>query len=316
MDGLGSGLFSGNLAVALFFMLSGFFSYRSVTAGEFDGVKWLKRRLVRLLVPLWISWPIGYAVHMLIDNLGRASGWTFVLSVIGMDWYQGAYLALKTWARVGEWYTGAIVFVTLLFPLVCAAMRKFGVKKCFAVLLCTEFVLGALLAGVANNVQFWRSVPVAIVSFSAGLLLAELRTDGFYENKAWLAWVIAVAAFLGNFTARYSTSLFAGALRYQLEAVSYMMLAELLCGLHARCPERVRHVAEKLLADLSMISYQFYLFNHVAVYVVLHYAQIAANGATVYTMPVVVLLGITVGLAIVFSLAEVKIEKYFRGLFA
>lgn len=316
MNGFGTRLFGGSLAVALFFILSGFFSYRSIMAVEFNGFAWLRQRLTRLLIPMWIAWPIGYAASLLTGNLGRASGWTFSLSIVGMDSYQGVYLGLKTWSSVGEWYTGAIVLVTLLFPLVCAAMRKFGVKKCFAVLLCTEFVLGALLAGVANNVQFWRSVPVSLVSFSAGLLLAELRSEGLYENKTWLALTIAAAAFVGNFAVRDSTSLFASALRFQLEAFSYMMFAELVCELPVRCPEKIRHVAERLLPGLSKISYQFYLFNHVAIYVVLHYARIAANGATVYMMPVIVLLALTVGLAIVLSLAEVKIEKYFRGLFA
>lgn len=316
MDGLGTGLFSGNLAVALFFMLSGFFTYRSVVTANFEGAKWVKRRLVRLLVPMWIAWPIGYAAMLLVGNLGRAPGWTFILTIVGMDGYQGAYFGIHSWGKVGEWYTGAIIFVTLLFPVVCAVMRKWGVKKCFVALLCAQFILGVLLTDVANNVQYWRSVPVSLVSYSAGLLLAELKSEGLYVNRIRLAWIIAVSAFICSLVVRCSTALFMDAMRYQLEAVSYLMFAELACELPVQCPERLRRVAKRLLPDLSKISYQFYLFNHVAIYVVLHYAHIAANGATVYTMPVVVLLALSVGLAIALSLAEIRIEEYLRGLLA
>ena len=62
-------------------------------------------------------------------------------------------------------------------------------------------------------------------------------------------------------------------------------------------------------------TYQFYLFQHVSIYFVLHFAAVAAGGAYVSSASALALLLLSVIVSSLLSMAELKIEKIVRNCF-
>lgn len=123
----GSGLNAGSLAVCLFFMLSGALSGKYLTQDDFSPKAYYRHRALRLLPPLWLSWLLVRAWGI-VD--GRASfsapAWSLVLSVLGLDGYLQSTSDINTFYLVGEWFYGALVLVTLIWPAVRAMFKVVG----------------------------------------------------------------------------------------------------------------------------------------------------------------------------------------------
>lgn len=106
LNGLGTYLFDGSLAVTIFFMLSGFFTYGSIERDNFSGFAYIKKRMGRLLVPTWIAWVLATIICLFLGSFTVDSGWKILLTICGFDGYQSAYLHLGGFWLVGEWCTG------------------------------------------------------------------------------------------------------------------------------------------------------------------------------------------------------------------
>lgn len=175
---LGSGLDIGSLAVSLFFMLSGALAAKSsLCRDNFSVISYIKHRLLRLLPPLWISWFLTY-----LSYLARGSfhfdvpAWRFILTVLGLDGYAsyGLYLG-SSFYYCGEWFYGAIILVSLFWPLLRLAIKKMGSVVILVLVLCGELTFSAL-SGL-DSTSLWRSLPVCLASFTIGVALSNARLN-------------------------------------------------------------------------------------------------------------------------------------------
>lgn len=308
MNGLGSFLVDGGLAVAIFFMLSGFFSYSSLRRDTFEAAAWVRRRAKRLLVPMWIAWPMGLALMLLIGRTTVPTIKEVILAAVGMDGYVGPYLANPVYGIVGEWYTGAVLVVTLLWPLVRKVMRRLSVHPVTLFLALTEVACGLALRERIDLLGLYRSPLVCMTSYCIGCSLAKLRERNVSRNA--LSWLtLGAALLLAGELCHHREAILSDALArtlgYQFTAVAYFCFAEAVP--RPTLPKRINAAATKcaaIVTRLAALSYPFYLFQHVSIYFVLDIASCVLGPEPHRALLGIALLALTCCLTLALSALE------------
>ncbi len=161
------------VAVALFFLLSGFgltlsAEKKRLTAGEF-----YKRRLVKILVPylivLFIAIVYGYLTGRVYGHLGSKPRWTVIFLPTGLSSYLSIHGKIVIDFGIGEWFLGALLILYLLFPLLKKLLDRF--PKAFPI---------AMLLFYIGWTQFYPldgmtivAVSVKIFDFFLGMWVAK-----------------------------------------------------------------------------------------------------------------------------------------------
>ncbi|HJB54317.1 MAG TPA: acyltransferase [Candidatus Olsenella avistercoris] len=243
---LGSGLNLGSLAVALFFMLSGALTAGTLRDDCFVSVKYIQKRLKRLLPPLWIAWTLA-CVWMMIRGSFRfdVPASRFILTILGVDGYAAIH-GIGTFYLVGEWFYGAIVLVTLCWPLVRACYRKCP----YAAMLLLALAEAAALLFLNGP---WTSVPVCLTSFSTGAFLAnaDLSKHGAAIRAA------AVLVIIGGLLA----SAVSPTIRCQIVAAGIFVFVELSGERAGGGAPSGR--SKRVLVRLSGLTLYFFMFQHI-----------------------------------------------------
>lgn len=313
MNGWETFLVDGGLAVAIFFMLSGFFSYSSIGKPNFDAKGWVRSRITRLLVPMWIAWPIGLLLLLMAGSSSMPRFTEVLLGIIGMDGYVGPLLPNPVYGIVGEWYTGAIIVVTMLWPLLRRLMQRFGVFRVVAALIAAQVALALVLAGRIDLLGLYRSPLTCAASYCLGCALAKAKANGLLahgKRSAILGAALLAAGLTGHHASAIITDPLARTLGYQLTALAYFVFAEAI----SLAAQDIKHRHEfkglkRLIDRLAALSYPFYLFQHVAIYFVLGMAGKALGDTPQRALLGVALLALTCLLALALSELEQAIEK-------
>lgn len=318
ISGMDTFLFDGSLAVAIFFLLSGFFSYGTVIGEHFSLKDYYKKRLKRLLFPIWIAWIIGFVFNLFLrQTITIASGWEFIFTIIGFDSYIPTYYSIGTWGIVGEWYTGAIITVIILWPIMRWMMQsRFWLS--FVGIIVLQAGVGLLLPEQSIEIQYWRSPLVSLTSFSIGVAAARLiRMDSWRKGNA-LAKITLMASIVLLGSAFHRVSPLVGIFSFQVIALGYLLMTEVLGEvMHERARNsKLVLVGRGLFKHLSSISYEFYLFQHIAIYAVLGKAAQILGRTNVYPMTIMMLFGSSVLvaylLAVTCRMAENKIRAAYQ----
>lgn len=254
---LGSGLDLGSLAVGFFFMLSGALAARTLSRDDFSALGYVRHRLFRLLPPFWIAWILS-CVWSLANGSAffRVPAWRFVLTIFGLDGYVLSSTGIATFYNVGEWFYGALVIVTLLWPAVRACYRRFD----------RATIVAVIVVDVVSSVAFdrlgfgaWRSVPVCLASFAFGAFLA----DGVRGGRPRAALVLSLVAIVVGAVARPVPF----SLRCQLICAGVLALLELRARLAVRrgSPLPARSRTRAVFEGLSGLTLYFFLFQHLVV---------------------------------------------------
>ena len=267
---LGSDLNLGTISVQIFFVLSGLFAARTVRDGSFSPFAYYRRRLPRLYVPFWISWLLVclWLAYWTGGQFFSASASLFPLTLLGLDGFLSASVpsphpaASDMFYLVGEWFFGALVIITLLWPMMRAAIARFGrlVPVAIAAVEALTFVLPEL------PVCFFLSyLPLrGMLSYSLG---ACLGAGGAGARRSWQLSVGAAALVALGLT---SEALAPETLRY----FGYHLVAFGVVLLVDRFPyaEGLSEMAFKLrgrlgglIVSLSGLTMYYFLFQHFVV---------------------------------------------------
>ncbi len=164
----------GSVGTCIFFILSGYMIHmtsKNKAVGEY-----LKKRFLSIYPPLWICFFIAYAITCARRNSLFWGGHParIILSLMGVDTYVMFY-GIPTYALVGEWFTGMIIFLYAMYLLLRVLMKKAPVI--------TTIILAALyfaesMIGIQPVFAPDASVFTGVALFWLGML--------FQENKSWL----------------------------------------------------------------------------------------------------------------------------------
>lgn len=302
---LGSGLDLGSLAVGLFFMLSGALAARTLARDDFSALGYVRHRLARLLPPFWIAWLLS-CVWSLANGSAffRVPAWRFVLTIFGLDGYVLSSTGAATFYNVGEWFYGALVIVTLLWPAVRACYRRFGRATIVAVIVVD---VAASVALDRLGLGAWRSVPVCLSSFAFGAFLA----DGVRGGRPRATVALCLAAMVVGTVARPVPF----SLRCQLVCAGVLALLELRARLAVRrgSPLPARSRARAVFEGLSGLTLYFFLFQHLAVLWVVAKA-LPLMGEGFGTFDYWGLAGLSALVALVAAMLAAALEGRVRGL--
>ena len=246
---------TGVLGVALFFMISGSGLIYRYT-GEFNMATFYRKRFLSLLPPLWLCWLFFYLIEVYKRGnfLYNGSPLRFFWTLIGMDYYVGG--GVPTYALVGEWFTGAILCIYILFPL----LRLLYLNRA-ARLTTTAVLFGIFLRCLfySNFSSFAppgnQSLFVHIFYFWTGMLLIESRDK--WRNIPWVILIAAGVPFL-VLSIPWPTSL----TTYIIALVIYLAAGKLET---LRLPDRI----EKAYAFIIANSYFIYLVHHQTIYLIM-----------------------------------------------
>lgn len=114
----------GVVGVSLFIIISGA-ALMYVYQDKLDLLKFYKKRFLSIYPMFWIAFSLAFLINFFIfkgtDN--SIKSWKIILSIIGFDGYLGD-ITRPNFYIVGEWFTGFIILVYLLFPII-----RIGVLK-------------------------------------------------------------------------------------------------------------------------------------------------------------------------------------------
>lgn len=306
----GSGLAAGSLAVGIFFMLSGALSLKTIQDSHFKAKTYISHRLSRLLPPLWISW---FLVCIWRAQQGRfffsIPTWRFIFTIVGIDGYVYSQTGMATFYLVGEWFYGALIFVTLLWTVVRKCYLKLGGR--FTVALIGGVELITIYLCEMNGTSSWTSIPVCLFSFVIGTYISS--TNLLQHQKLILP--LALLFLLVGF---WPTPLYTP-VRYQLVGAGVLLLVELYeqrrLEASTRKTQRNRSRFERIISALSALTLYFFMFQHI-VGIGLIDAAAPYISPTFGTGNYWGLVALTLLLTLLIALAVYKLERWIRALLA
>jgi peptidoglycan/LPS O-acetylase OafA/YrhL len=262
---------SGWLGVNLFFVLSGFVLYLPYATGQRDmraagGVRdFYRRRALRLLPLYTLVWVVSL---VFVSGLALSDPEFYIAAAAFLTclfpFHPDYFEPPGNWVM---WSLGVEIWFSVLFPLLVAALHRFGWRRVFTVAL-----LGALAVRIAGHV-FAPSGPGIILNFVSDSVLGRL--DEFlygmlaahlYVQRralpAWCVWAgfIAIGAAMLMWAAWFRLWL---PLPYTAFAINlldvglFCLLMQLLLGW-----ERIASlVSARVLQLAGMMCYSIYLWH-------------------------------------------------------
>ena len=170
------GIYIGNVAVALFFIISGA-ALMHVYGDKFNIVEFYKKRILSIYPMWWIACIFAYSYWLLkykTANPWGAEHWKILLTIIGFDQYFASLTV--TFGIIGEWFLGCIILIYILFPIV-RYLFNYHIK------ICILGVLGLYFYFIfANPWPLWLSVNVFVrlPEFLFGMYFYK-----YWKNVTW-----------------------------------------------------------------------------------------------------------------------------------
>ncbi|MHB8815346.1 MAG: acyltransferase family protein [Steroidobacteraceae bacterium] len=263
LQAIALGIFDGDYAVDLFFVLSGFVLINMVRG--FSGAHYLAylgRRLLRLYPLLWASLIVAYVTQALVaahaPACGNLSGWICRLiappdSIVAAV---ASAVPLAFHLNPMSWTIKIEIAVSLVYPLALAAWMKGGAAGKLATAACTGLLF--LFSG--------HPLPHFVFLFVLGIAVNDLRIASARSASFAVGVGLILLAVSGLFVRGHSAAadLIAGA--------SAMLL---IASVAYRCPRWLATLLDnRALLQLGEISYAYYLLNPIVLWFI---ARVAAR---------------------------------------
>lgn len=164
---------TGKLGVYLFFMISGstlIYNYDD----NFSIKQFYKKRWIRIFPLFYLTWIIFYLIKVIeVQNfLFNGDIIRMFWTIIGLDYYVvGVY---PTYAIVGEWFTGAIIIIYIIFPLLRLLYKHKLSYYSTSIILYVLYLINNFIAPLPHpsNVE---TIFVDIFYFWIGMMLIKAK---------------------------------------------------------------------------------------------------------------------------------------------
>lgn len=242
------------LAVSLFFMLSG--AGLTLSAGKGIELKaYYKGRFLRLLVPFYVVNLAFYA--LVLVKTGHLPGvfsmgipaWRYIFTLIGLDGWVLIHGLPTFYNSIGEWFLGALIILTVLFPLLWYCMNRQPVLFFAA---CTGAYIWLLYRGT-STVPVHMHLAFKGYEFVLGMYFARYC-------KRFPAAVVAIAAAIFLFFA-------ISPIQLRLNEALKILLCGVSAFVAASGMEPLLQKGRKdILRRLQNYSYYLFLVHHLVIF--------------------------------------------------
>lgn len=278
----------GQLATVGFFVISG---WTLAFGGALNPITFYRKRFSKIYPLLYICYLMWfpYQAYLHRSVFYNGSPIRFIWTLLGIDYYVGA--AFPTYAIVGEWFTGAIIVLYFLYPLL-----SFLQEKCPKTTTVTLFALYLINAYIRPLyiVQGHESIAQDLFPFWCGMMLARGNIRAIVEVNP--LFYLLPAVFL-SIAPSNLFSPFNSLIIILLVIFSIVNISE----------EKKARVAESKVCKLfNKYSYPIYLLHHQTIYIIMEPFK-AGHLNVVFGVALL-------GLCIVLSIAESVFAMYILNL--
>jgi peptidoglycan/LPS O-acetylase OafA/YrhL len=254
---LALGIFDGDYAVDLFFVLSGFVLINMVRG--FSGAHYaayLGRRLLRLYPLLWASLIVAYATQAFVAARAPACGDLSVWVCRLIRPPPSALAAIETAIPVDfqlnptSWTIKVEIAVSILYPLLLAAWMKGGAAGKIATAACTAAIF----------LFSHHMLPHFVFLFVLGIAIADIRIAS--ARIANLAVGIALMLMaVSGFLVRAHTA--------AADLIAGTSATLLVASVAYRCPRWLTALLDnRAVLKLGQLSYAYYLLNPIVLWLI------------------------------------------------
>lgn len=244
----------GGLGTALFFLLSGFLlrkRHHDISSiKEFYISRWLS-----IFPPFYLAFIVAYLFNVirLHSFFYQAPAYTLIYTVLGIDnllkWF-----GITSYAIVGEWFTGIIIILYILFPILNRIMKR--LRWSATTILLIVYVLGILLGwyAVMPDISFVSCTFI----FWVGMLIAD-ASDNLRNHK--------FSPYVGSFSLLLFVLLIVIYMPIPQVMATHLEAVLLFVGLYILTAQAKEDgLAARTVTYFSKTSYEVYLVHHFVVF--------------------------------------------------
>ena len=244
------GINTGHIGVSLFFILSG--ASLSISRKPFSLKEYYKKRWFSIFPSYFLVWICAFLGTFLLmrEKLSGIAPWTILLTLTGMDGL--LYDAVPNYYMAGEWFTGCLILLYLIYPLL-----RFGMEKAPKLFLIMIMPLWGCLLVLSFRTQtplaaeqlFYLRVP----EFLAGMYLTR-----FLSKPTVRQGIIGTAVFLVFLFCPFS-----GDALFLIRCEGIGLGLFLILRPLGDCLDSVSLPAfHKAIGKLASVSYEIFLLHH------------------------------------------------------
>lgn len=256
----------GTFAVAVFFMISGA-SLMYTTTSKFQLGKFYLKRYIRLLIPFYVVTFMYYIVNAIrVRDLagvyvGGIPVWRWIFTILGMDEWVSMH-GIVTFSRgIGEWFLGALVILSLVFPLLRWCMLKS--QKIFMAVVTLIYLV--IIYNYNLEIFIYMSLPVKAYDFILGMWFG-LNWNKIHPNWKYvtipvlLLYLFCPVAFPIN------------------EALKILIVSFAFLVSFSFLENKLQDKKLSAVNWLSKYSYELFLVHHLVIYAMTPYQPPVAYG--------------------------------------
>lgn len=236
-----------NIAVSLFFILSGASLMCSYGGREFSVKEYVKKRLVSIYPMFYVAWIIFYFIYFWEGNTVKAENWKIIFTLLGVDGYLTAIM--DNFYLVGEWFLAVIIILYIVFPILLWIRKKSLLAVVVFSFLCYFF--GCWLGRYGINSY---SFPLTrVLEFVFGMVFTEYYGVCSKKIKAFIGMGASVVFLFLLFVRVDVFYMHTFTLMAFASFIVFFMISTFLCKIP---------FYKNLCCEFSKISYPVYLVHH------------------------------------------------------
>lgn len=237
----------GYLGTSIFFIMSGYL-LRS-RHGEIPSVgTFYKKRWLSLFPPFYIAFIVAYLIYAIANKsiFFYGSPFSLIFSLLGIDCYVFTRFGITSYAIVGEWFTGVIIFLYLVFPLMNYLFKR--TRIVFSLIILAVYVyMNSFQTAIFPD----TSLTDALFLFWMGMFVSEC--SGLLRKKKLygvLPGVVCLLLLFLKINVNYV---------YCTHLLAICLVTALIILIPSEAP---KNGLSKAVASLSGVSYCVYLVHH------------------------------------------------------